>query len=183
MNADREKIDVLKREINELKKRLDKIESAVEKERTKRGIEIRIEGFSFKNDIIEGLMNGIRGEIEKSVLISPSGIYVRPVKKRKISEKEKLDHGKIASVMRVLSNEHRLKILSALMNGGKYASDLEQKIHGISASALSSHLKILEETGLIVQESVRGRYLITMLGRVILKIINRLARLLEEGEK
>ncbi|RJS82204.1 ArsR family transcriptional regulator [Candidatus Bathyarchaeota archaeon] len=181
MNADREKIDVLKREINELKKRLDKIESAVEKERTKTGIEIRIEGF--KNDIIEGLMNGIRGEIEKSVLISPSGIYVRPVKKGKISEKEKLDHGKIASVMRVLSNEHRLKILSALMNGGKYASDLEQKIHGISASALSSHLKILEETGLIVQESVRGRYLITIPGRVIMKTINRLARLLEEGEK
>ena len=42
--------------------------------------------------------------------------------------KEKMDPAKTASVMGALSSEHRLKILSELMTGGKYANKLEQKI-------------------------------------------------------
>jgi len=50
----------------------------------------------------------------------------------------------------------------------------------ISAGTLSSHLNILQEAGLVVQEAVRGRYLITILGRTALKIVNKLAKLAKQ---
>jgi len=43
----------------------------------------------------------------------------------------------------------------------------------ITTSTLSSHLNVLEEAGLVVQEKVRGRYLITMPGRAAYRMTTK----------
>lgn len=181
----KDELEALKRELTDLKRRMDELseKTAERKEVKKRGI--RIDIGDFVNEIMEGVMTGISGEIEKSVLIGPHGVYVARAKRRRepMEVEETPEPAKTASVMSALSSEHRLRILSELMAGGKYASKLEQKIPDISASTLSSHLKTLEEAGLIVQEAVRGRYLITIPGRMALKTAQRLVKLLEEGER
>ncbi|GAI57596.1 unnamed protein product [marine sediment metagenome] len=45
----------------------------------------------------------------------------------------------------------------------------------ISASTLSSHLDVLQEAGLITQERRRGRYLITIPGRLAVKMAYQIA--------
>ena len=176
-------IEALKKELADLRRRLDDLsKEAVEGVKKPKG-RIQIDIGDFVNEIMEGVMTGISGEIEKAVLIGPRGVYIGRAGERDEPEKveEKMDPAKTASVMGALSSEHRLRILSELMTGGKYANELEQKIPDISASTLSSHLKALEEAGFTVQEAVRGRYLITIPGRVALKTAHQLVRLLEEG--
>jgi DNA-binding transcriptional ArsR family regulator len=87
----------------------------------------------------------------------------------------------MAEVMSALGEEHRLEILAELMNGGKYVNDLQEKLSEITTSTLSSHLKVLEEAGLVVQEKVRGRYLITIPGRTAYKMARRVTRFVERG--
>lgn len=47
---------------------------------------------------------------------------------------------------------------------------------------LSSHLDVLQEAGLIVQEKRRGRYLITMNGRLAIKMASSIAKRVDVGE-
>jgi DNA-binding HxlR family transcriptional regulator len=68
-----------------------------------------------------------------------------------------------------------------LMSGGKYINEVQEKLSEITTSTLSSHLKVLEEAGLVVQEKVRGRYLITIPGRTAYKMLGRVVRILERG--
>ncbi len=79
-------------------------------------------------------------------------------------------------MMSALGNEHRLRILKELSMGGLYASDLHELLKEISASTLSSHLDVLEEAGLVIQERRRGRYLVTMSGRVAIKMAYQVAK-------
>jgi DNA-binding HxlR family transcriptional regulator len=83
--------------------------------------------------------------------------------------------------MSALGEEHRLGILKELMNGGKYINELQEKLPEITASTLSSHLDVLQEAGLVVQEKVRGRYLVTMPGRAAYKMATRITRFTERG--
>jgi DNA-binding transcriptional ArsR family regulator len=85
--------------------------------------------------------------------------------------------------MSALGHEHRLRILSELMVGGMYINELQEKLSEITTSTLSSHLNVLEEAGLVVQEKVRGRYLVTMPGRVAYKMARRITRFLEERDQ
>jgi DNA-binding HxlR family transcriptional regulator len=85
--------------------------------------------------------------------------------------------------MSALGQEHRLRILGELMGGGKYMSDLQEKLSEITTSTLSSHLDVLQKAGLAVQEKVRGRYLITIPGRAAYKMARRVTRFLERGRK
>jgi len=78
--------------------------------------------------------------------------------------------------MSALGNEHRIKILKELTWGGLYASDLQDVLKEISPSTLSSHLDVLQEAGLIVQERRRGRYLITMSGRLAIKMASSITK-------
>jgi DNA-binding transcriptional ArsR family regulator len=58
---------------------------------------------------------------------------------------------------------------------------LQEQLSDITTSTLSSHLDVLEEAGLVVQEKVRGRYLITMPGRTAYHMARKVNRFLAAG--
>ena len=154
----REEMEKLREEIARLK---EQIRNLSEKEgiRRKHGIYIDIGNRvrDYVEDIIECVVEGIHGELEKSILIGPRG--VRIIKRRQPFNKEiEINLPKTAEIMSALGHEHRLEILKELMSGGKYINELQEKLSEITTSTLSSHLKLLEEAGLVVQEKVRGRY-------------------------
>ena len=134
----------------------------------------------YVNDVMESVMSGISSEIEKSVFIDPTGAWfdrhIAKVQSRSMSTAEAQ---RAASLMSALASEHRLRILTELLYGGRYASELESVLKDLSPSTISTHLKTLEEAGLVVQEGDRGRYLITLPGRIALKMATRLGRFLD----
>jgi DNA-binding HxlR family transcriptional regulator len=85
--------------------------------------------------------------------------------------------------MSALGHEHRLRILNELTTGGKYINELQEKLSEITTSTLSSHLNVLEEAGLVVQEKMRGRYLITMPGRTAYEMAAKIASFVKQGEQ
>ena len=132
------------------------------------------------DDFVEDVMEGVSVGLEESLRMHPHGRpHPRPRPRvrpwGKIGEEEAKN---TSNVMSALANEHRIKILDELSYGGMYASDFQDKLPEISASTLSSHLDVLEKAGLITQERRRGRYVISLIGRLAVKMafqINRLA--------
>lgn len=184
-DSDEEKDELknLKEELASLKEQLSEL--IERKERKRRGVYIDIGNrvHDYVEGVMESVVEGISGEIEKSILISPGGTIRVVHKKHKDVEPDdiKVDPTISASAMSALGNEHRLKILRELTSGGKYTSELQEKLPEIASSTLSSHLDILEETGFVVQEKVRGRYLITIPGRMAYQMANQIAKLLKKG--
>jgi DNA-binding HxlR family transcriptional regulator len=183
MSEDKElkdEVKKLKEELAALKEQLR--ETAPESQEQRRsGIYIDLEGLTgYMGDVMEGVAEGIRGELKKSVFISPNTreikIYHRGREEEPEEETVKADPAKAAAIMNALGEEHRLKILSELMSGGKYISDLQSSMPEITASTLSSHLDVLQEAGLVVQERVRGRYLVTIPGRMAYKMANMIVK-------
>lgn len=183
----KKEVEKLREEMKSLKEQLkeDKREESEGTVRRRPGIYIDLgrRVHDYVEDTMEGVAEGIQGELEKSVFIGPRGIRI--YKRREPDEEETLDVnlGKVAEVMNALGEEHRLGILRELMSGGKYVNELQEKLSEITVSTLSSHLKVLEEAGLVVQEKVRGRYLITMPGRAAYKMSQKVARFLENREE
>lgn len=176
----KEEMKKLKEELASLKEQLRDVVGR-ERER-RRGIHIDIGDrvHDYVEDVMEGVAEGIHGELEKSIFIGPKGVKIfkgRPPHKREYGIEVSLT--KVAEVMSALGHEHRLGILNELMGGGKYINELQEKLSEITTSTLSSHLKVLEEAGLVVQEKVRGRYLITLPGRTAYKMARRVTRFLE----
>jgi DNA-binding HxlR family transcriptional regulator len=185
----KEEMKKLKEELKELKEQLER---EPEKTRRKgRGVYIDIgeRVGDYIEDVMEGVEEGIHGELEKSIFIGPHGRHIRFHRpkilreKREEDEDEKVDLSKIASVMSALGQEHRLRVLDQLMRGGRYVNELQEALPEIAASTLSSHLNVLEEEGLIVQERVRGRYLITIPGRSAYKMARRIGKSLKRREQ
>ena len=178
----KEEMKKLKEEMHDLKEQLQNVTER--KRKRGRGIYIDVGNrvHDYIEDVMEGVAEGIHGELEKSIFIGPRGVRIRT---RREKEETHEDEGeasvsflKVAEVMSALGQEHRLGILSELMSGGKYINELQEKLSEITTSTLSSHLKVLEEAGLVVQEKVRGRYLITMPGRTAYKMARRVTRFL-----
>jgi len=180
----KEELKKLREEIANLKEQLRDV---TEKERRRsHGIYIDVGNRvrDYMEDVMESVAEGIHGELEKSVFIGPKG--VRIIKKREPYREEgekEVSFPKAAEVMSALGHEHRLRILKELMSGGKYINELQEKLSEITTSTLSSHLKVLEEAGLVVQEKVRGRYLITMPGRTAYKMATRITGFLERRDQ
>ncbi len=173
----REEIERLRREMDDLRQRL---ESDKERGRPPPGEaekELYVSIGDFVDEVVGGLANGIRSEVNRAIMIGPGGIYIGHPRQR--GERDRADFPEVAGILEALANEHRLRIMDSLTSGGKYASDLEKEFSSISPSTLSSHLKTLEEAGLIAQEATRGRYLITLPGRIALKMATRVTRLLK----
>ena len=128
-------------------------------------------------DFVEDVMEGVAVGLEESLFINPRR-HPRP--RPRVHADRKLSPDEIqksADIMSALSNEHRIKILNELSYGGLYASDFQEKLKEISPSTLSSHLDVLEEAGFIVQERRRGRYVITLAGRVAVQMAHQVSKL------
>ncbi|MCW3982189.1 MAG: helix-turn-helix domain-containing protein [Candidatus Bathyarchaeota archaeon] len=177
----KEEMKKLREELETLKEELGTV---TERKRRNHGIYIDVGNRvqDYIGDMMEGVAEGIHGELEKSIFIGPRGVKI--LRNREYSKEEEMETNfpKVAGVMSALGQDHRLRILNELMSGGKYINELQEKLTEITASTLSSHLNILEEAGLVVQEKVRGRYLITIPGRTAYKMARRITRLLERRE-
>jgi DNA-binding transcriptional ArsR family regulator len=118
-------------------------------------------------------MEGVASGLENTLFVH-SRPRPRPLRHgRKLGEEEIKT---TADAMSALSNEHRIKILDELSYGGMYASDFQQVLPEISPSTLSSHLDVLEKAGFIVQERRRGRYVISLPGRLAIKMAHQVAK-------
>jgi len=172
----------LREEIAGLKEQLSELTDKAKERRRGIYIDVGERVHDYVEDVMESVTEGISGELEKSVLIGPGGtLRVERRRPRLTEEEEKADPVKVAAVMSALGNEHRLKVLEQLAHGGKYISELQEKLPDIASSTLSSHLDILQDAGLVVQEKVRGRYLTTMAGRLAYNMANQIAKLTEKG--
>jgi len=180
----REEIEELKAQLRELSEQLkaEREKDEEEHRRDERGYAVSVdlgERISeYVGSVLEGVMNSIAGELDRSVFIGPRGIRVD---RHRHLEEAKVDPKKAADVMNGLAHENRIRVLEELSRGGLYASELQERLPEISASTLSSHLDILEKAGLIVQEKARGRYLITMPGRLAHRMAEQIAKQVEEG--
>ena len=123
------------------------------------------------SEFVEDVMEGVSSELERSLFADPD---LRRSRRRE-RRREPMDAKAAATAMSALGNEHRIKILEEMSFGGLYASDLQEALSEISASTLSSHLDVLQEAGLIAQERRRGRYLITIPGRLAVKMAYQIA--------
>jgi len=177
-------IDRLEQEVAKLRDEVQRISSAIPPQNTQ-GNESPKRNFAqslsdYVNDVVESVTSGISSEIEKSVFVDPTGAWfdrhIARVQARSITPAEA---ERAATLMGAMASEHRLRILNELLYGGRYASEMEAVLKDISPSTISNHLKILQETGLVVQEGDRGRYLVTLPGRIALKMATRLTRFLE----
>lgn len=173
----------LKEELQGLKEQLREMNQTPEQKH--RGIHIDVnESLSdYLGDVMESVAEGIRGELKRSIFVGPHGSEVRIYKgsEKEHEPKTKADLTKAAAIMSALGQEHRLKILGELMSGGKYISELQTSLPEITTSTLSSHLDVLQEAGLVIQERVRGRYLITIPGRMAYKMANTIADLRDKN--
>lgn len=59
---------------------------------------------------------------------------------------------KIAELLKLLANEHRLLILCALLNGELSVGEIHQYTPNITASALSQHLSQMKTAGILSSE-------------------------------
>ena len=180
----KEEMKKLKEELANLKEQLTDL--AERERKLKRGIHIDIGNHmrDYVEDVMEGVAEGIHGELERSIFIGPRGVRIlkeRPLRGRE--DEFEVSFTRMAEVMSALGQEHRLGILNELMSGGKYINELQEKLSEITTSTLSSHLKVLEEAGLVVQEKVRGRYLITMPGRAAYKMARRVTKFLKRRNR
>ena len=180
----KEEMKKLREELAKLK---DQLRGVTEREQGRsRGIYIDVGNrvHDYVGDVMESVAEGIHGELEKSIFIGPRGVRIIKEKLTPREEDEgELNFPKAAEIMSALGQEHRLKILKELVSGGKYINELQEKLSEITTSTLSSHLKVLEEAGLVVQEKMRGRYLITIPGRTAYKMATRITRFLERGDQ
>jgi DNA-binding transcriptional ArsR family regulator len=79
-----------------------------------------------------------------------------------------------------LASGERIRILYLLAEEPRYHQDL-MELSGLKPGTLPHHLKQLEEAGYVTQERVRGRYLITIPGRMALKLAEYLHFQMESG--
>ena len=172
-----EEMKKLREEIANLKEKLGELAENQLKRRRGFYIDVGNHVHDYIEDAMEGVAEGIHGELRKSIFIGPGG--VRIIKGAEPGREEEVNLEKAAATMSALGHEHRLRILKELMSGGKYVNELQEKLSEITASTLLSHLKILEESGLVVQEKVRGRYLITIPGRTAYKMAYRITGFIE----
>jgi DNA-binding transcriptional ArsR family regulator len=185
INESPDNIGNLKEEVARLREEVQRLSQAIPSQKAKQSETSSRPSFGeslseYVNDVVQSVISGISSEIERSVLVDPTGAWFdRHVAKAQARSMSAAEAERASTLMGAMASEHRLRILSELLYGGRYASEIESVLKDISPSTISSHLKILEEAGLVVQEGDRGRYLITLPGRIALKMSTRLTRFLE----
>ena len=128
---------------------------------------------------IGGLLDSVGDAIDRSVgsiFQSPSSHHSRIRSKHKkekvfVSEEELEDfYSKGSAIMGALSDSNRLRMLKELEKQPLRQSDLSEKTN-TKGGNFKHHISILKEAGLVRQEGVRERYLLTFAGREALKLV------------
>ena len=90
--------------------------------------------------------------------------------KKEFAQYVDFDPEKASEILKPLANSERLKILQALYAEGKYFTDLVE-VTGLEHSPLRFHLSSLMDAAYAEQERYRGRYLITVYGKIALRLV------------
>jgi len=128
---------------------------------------------------IGGLLDSVGDAIDRSVgsiFQSPSSRHSRIKSKHRkekvfVAEEELEDfYSKGSAIMGALSDSNRLRMLKELEKQPLRQSDLSEKTN-TKGGNFKHHISILKEAGLVRQEGVRERYLLTFAGREALKLV------------
>lgn len=79
-----------------------------------------------------------------------------------------------AKVFKALSDPARLQIISLLKDGGKYVHDIVKRT-GVVQPAVSRHLKILKECGIVEETKLGNRRLYKVTDQRIFKVVGSLS--------
>lgn len=84
--------------------------------------------------------------------------------------------GRAAALLRLLSNERRLMILCQLASGELSVSEIQARV-GLSQSALSQHLALLREDGVVVTRRESQTIYYRIVDPAAMRVIETLAEL------
>ncbi len=180
-----DEISSLKEELAKLKEEVRRINESIPPQKPRAPDPSAMPDFAqsvsaYVNDVVGSVMSGISSDIERSIHVGRQGVWFdRHAARVQGKSMSVAEAEKAATLMGAMASEHRLRILTELLYGGRYASEIEAALKDISPSTISSHLKTLEEAGLVIQEGERGRYLIALPGRIALRMATRLTRFLD----
>lgn len=140
---------------------------------------------SYIKAVIGDVMRGVDQTLRASVFVGPHGRTIR-IEDNDLPDGTSLEEGSLEGkpvravppeeaqqLLSPLASAERIKILYLLSEGAMYHQDLMRE-SGLAPGTLPHHLKQLEEAGYVTQERVRGRYLITIPGRMALKLVEYL---------
>lgn len=125
--------------------------------------------------VVGDVMRGVDETLRKTIFVGPKGKYIRAGDKSIFIGKEgeepirPVPPEEAQKLLSPLASAERIKLLYLLAESPQYHQDLMNE-SGLAPGTLPHHLKQLEEAGYITQERVRGRYLITIPGRMALKL-------------
>jgi ArsR family transcriptional regulator, virulence genes transcriptional regulator len=84
--------------------------------------------------------------------------------------------GRAATLLRLLGNERRLMVLCQLANGELSVSELQSRV-GLSQSALSQHLALLREEGVVATRRESQSIYYRIVDHAAMRVIETLADL------
>ena len=84
--------------------------------------------------------------------------------------------GRAATLLRLLGNERRLMVLCQLAEGELSVSELQSRV-GLSQSALSQHLALLREDGVVATRRERQTIYYRIVDHAAMRVIETLAEL------
>lgn len=84
--------------------------------------------------------------------------------------------GRASTLLRLLSNERRLMILCQLADGELSVSEIQSRV-GLSQSALSQHLALLREEGVVATRRERQTIYYRIVDHAAMRVIETLAEL------
>jgi ArsR family transcriptional regulator, virulence genes transcriptional regulator len=84
--------------------------------------------------------------------------------------------GRAATLLRLLGNEKRLMLLCQLANGELSVSELQARV-GLSQSALSQHLALLREEGIVATRRESQTIYYRIVDHAAMRVIETLAEL------
>lgn len=169
---------------------IDRVGEEIGKEMDELGRRLDVRGKElgkYISMVVGDVMRGVDKTLRKTIFVGPGGTYIRKGDKEiSISEEgeEPISPVPPEEAHRLLSplaSAERIKLLYLLAESPRYHQDLMNE-SGLAPGTLPHHLKQLEEAGYITQERVRGRYLITIPGRMALKLAEYLHNQMQTTE-
>jgi len=134
--------------------------------------ELRAEMRQLRDELLKQYTQPVEPEAAEPQDVTEITADVRKlvIGQKEFAEYVEFDPEKASEGLKPLANNERLKILQALYTGGKYFTDLVE-VTGLEHSPLRFHLSSLIDAGYAEQERYRGRYLITVQGKIALRLV------------